>query len=114
MERRAYDPPERAWRYRTSFPAASPVSPRHSSSLLEAGLGSGRVTAYPEVIPKKCGSVRIGDYPGLIHLWSSDTCKITHRIQLPKAIKVPTGQIMTVSGKPNGDPACDAASRKVL
>jgi hypothetical protein len=24
---------------------------------------SGRVTAYPEVIPKKCGSVRIGDDP---------------------------------------------------
>jgi hypothetical protein len=24
---------------------------------------SGRVTGYPEVIPKKCGSVRIGDDP---------------------------------------------------
>ena len=33
--------------------STSASSPRHSSSLLEAGLGSGRVTGHPEVAPKR-------------------------------------------------------------
>ena len=53
--------PERAWQSRTSFPTASPVSPRHSSSLLEAGLGSGRESRLP-------GNYQLVD--GLI-LWNS-------------------------------------------
>jgi hypothetical protein len=35
-------------------------------SLSVVGFGfsiSGRVTAYPEVAPKQCGSLRIGDNP---------------------------------------------------
>src|SRR6478672_7156722 len=80
---------------------------------LELSASSERITVHPEVIPK-LGYVRIGHYPGLIHRWSLGTRKITHRTQLPRATRVPTGQIRTVNGKPNGDPACEAASRKVL
>jgi hypothetical protein len=31
--------------------------------FLRPRMSFGRITAYPEVIPKKCGSVRIGDDP---------------------------------------------------
>jgi len=37
-----------------------------------------------------------------------------HRIQLPNAMIVETGQIRTVSGNPNGEPACAAATTKFL
>jgi hypothetical protein len=34
--------------------------------FLRPRLGFGRITTYPEVIPKKCGSVRIGDHTSAI------------------------------------------------
>jgi hypothetical protein len=38
--------------------------PAHQPYAHRSGIRSfERVTAYPEVIPKKCGSVRIGDHP---------------------------------------------------
>ena len=42
---------------------ANPLIETLSQVILDAFASCGRITAYPEVIPQKCGSVRIGDNP---------------------------------------------------
>jgi hypothetical protein len=57
-------------------------------SLSVVGFGfsiSGRVTAYPEVAPKQCGSLRIGDDP--TGVCKSPSIRLDERIGLLAAIE---------------------------